>query len=158
MELPLVFIIPKNRAGVASNQDWNNIGQEAQRYTVMNQRKSKVIVSAASRRSFLLHTGIFTASSIVTGTVGLKFSAQKGQAQEQVSSAKNKFTEKAYRIRVASAEANRQIPIASNPTNGDEERYPNKIGSDTRGLSCYVYNLHYQGGQDAHPTIILKKY
>ncbi|MBD2565188.1 MULTISPECIES: vanadium-dependent haloperoxidase [Nostoc] len=100
----------------------------------MNQRKSKVIVSAASRRSFLLHTGIFTASGVVAGAVGLKFSAQKGQAQEQVSSAKNKFTEKAYRIRIASAEANRQIPIASNPTNGDEERYPNKIGSDTRGL------------------------
>ncbi|WP_193196465.1 vanadium-dependent haloperoxidase [Nostoc sp. MG11] len=100
----------------------------------MNQRKSKVIVSAASRRSFLLHTSIFTASGVVAGAIGLKFSAQKGQAQEQISSAKNKFTEKAYHIRVAAAEANRQIPIASNPTNGDEGRYPNKIGSDTKGL------------------------
>ncbi|MBD2535832.1 acyl-CoA dehydrogenase family protein [Nostoc flagelliforme FACHB-838] len=27
VELPLVFIIPKDRAGVASNQDWDNIGQ-----------------------------------------------------------------------------------------------------------------------------------
>ncbi|MBG1241676.1 acyl-CoA dehydrogenase family protein [Nostoc sp. NZL] len=27
VELPLVFIIPENRAGVASNQDWDNIGQ-----------------------------------------------------------------------------------------------------------------------------------
>ncbi|HYX16079.1 MAG TPA: hypothetical protein VE944_17265 [Nostoc sp.] len=25
-------------------------------------------------------------------------------------------------------------------------------------VSCYVYNLHNQGGQDAHPTSILKKY
>jgi hypothetical protein len=107
---------------------------KAQRNKVMNQRKSKVILSAASRRSFLLHTGIFTGSSVLAGAVGLKFSAEKGQAQEKVSSVKNKFTEKAYRIRVAAAEANRQVPIAPNPTNGDEERYPNKIGSDTRGL------------------------
>jgi alkylation response protein AidB-like acyl-CoA dehydrogenase len=27
VELPLVFVIPKDRAGVASNQDWDNIGQ-----------------------------------------------------------------------------------------------------------------------------------
>ncbi|MBW4687949.1 MAG: vanadium-dependent haloperoxidase [Komarekiella atlantica HA4396-MV6] len=100
----------------------------------MNKKKSKVIVSAASRRSFLLHTSIFTASSVVVGAVGLKFSTQKAQAHEQVSYARNKFTEKAYRVRVAAAEANHQIPIASNPTNGDEKRYPNKIGSDTRGL------------------------
>lgn len=100
----------------------------------MNQKKSKVIVGAASRRSFLLHSSIFTASSVVAGVVGLKFSAKKGQAQASASLANNKFAEKAYRIRVAAAEANRQIPIAPNPTNGDEERYPNKIGSDTRGL------------------------
>jgi len=25
-------------------------------------------------------------------------------------------------------------------------------------LSCYVYNLHNKGGQDAHPTTMLKKY
>ncbi|HYW20605.1 MAG TPA: vanadium-dependent haloperoxidase [Nodularia sp. (in: cyanobacteria)] len=100
----------------------------------MNPKKSKVIVGAASRRSFLLHTSIFTASSVVAGVVGLNFSAKKGQAQASPSLVNNKFAEKAYRIRVAAAEANRQVPIAPNPTNGDEERYANKIGSDTRGL------------------------
>ena len=86
-------------------------------------------MSAASRRSFLLKTGIFTASSVVVGTVGLQQTQGQG-----TSSVKNKFTDKAYRVRVAAAEANRRIAIAPNPTNGDEERYPNKIGSDSRGL------------------------
>ncbi|MDZ8055445.1 MAG: acyl-CoA dehydrogenase family protein [Aulosira sp. ZfuVER01] len=27
VEIPLVFVIPKDRAGIASNQDWDNIGQ-----------------------------------------------------------------------------------------------------------------------------------
>ncbi|WP_324980685.1 hypothetical protein [Nostoc sp.] len=30
--------------------------------------------------------------------------------------------------------------------------------ASTKVISCYVYNLHNQGGQDAHPTGILKKY
>jgi hypothetical protein len=35
---------------------------------------------------------------------------------------------------VEAAHDNFEIPIAEHPTNGDEERCPNKIGSDTRGL------------------------
>jgi len=39
-----------------------------------------------------------------------------------------------YRVRVAQAREAFQQPIVPHPSNGDEARYENKIGSDTRGL------------------------
>ena len=41
---------------------------------------------------------------------------------------------RAYEVREVCASTNEKIPIAPHPTNGDEARYTNKIGSDTRGL------------------------
>lgn len=38
------------------------------------------------------------------------------------------------RIRVEAARANFELSVPTHPTNGDEDRYPSKIGSDTRGL------------------------
>jgi hypothetical protein len=39
-----------------------------------------------------------------------------------------------YRLRVERAKANYDVPVPKHVNNGDEDRYPNKIGSDTRGL------------------------
>jgi hypothetical protein len=44
------------------------------------------------------------------------------------------FKRRAYEVRAVCASTNEQLPIAPHPTNGDEARYPTKIGSDTRGL------------------------
>jgi hypothetical protein len=44
------------------------------------------------------------------------------------------FKRRAYEVREVCASTNEKIPIAPHPTNGDEARYTNKIGSDTRGL------------------------
>ncbi len=44
------------------------------------------------------------------------------------------FRRRALEVRDACARAFDAIPIAPHPANGDEARYPNKIGSDTRGL------------------------
>src|SRR5207248_9315815 len=41
---------------------------------------------------------------------------------------------RASEVRQICAGNNEKIPIASHPTNGDEARYTNEIGSDTRGL------------------------
>ncbi len=113
-------------------------------------QKPKVIKSRkyliGSRRSFLGHAGIFTAASVVTGVVGSSFSSSSRrnivQAKEvlrpqQVASNQFnyiRFRQKAFQVRVEAAQANLQIPIPPHPTNGDEERYPNKIATDTRGL------------------------
>lgn len=99
-----------------------------------------------SRRSFLGHAGIFTAASVVTGVVGSSFSSSSRRnivqakevlrAQEIASRQFNyiRFRQKAFQVRVEAAQANLQIEIPPHPTNGDEERYPNKIATDTRGL------------------------
>jgi hypothetical protein len=44
------------------------------------------------------------------------------------------FRRRALEVREACARTSDAIPIAPHPANGDEARYPNKIGSDTRGL------------------------
>jgi hypothetical protein len=44
------------------------------------------------------------------------------------------FKRRAFEVRAACASNNEKIAIAPHPTNGDEERYSNKIGSDSRGL------------------------
>ena len=44
------------------------------------------------------------------------------------------FKHRAFEVRQVCASNNEKIPIAPHPTNGDEARYTNKIGSDSRGL------------------------
>jgi hypothetical protein len=44
------------------------------------------------------------------------------------------FRRQAYDVRVAVARACLDVPVQPHPTNGDEERYPSRIGSDSRGL------------------------
>ncbi|HEV7515469.1 MAG TPA: twin-arginine translocation pathway signal protein, partial [Thermoanaerobaculia bacterium] len=42
--------------------------------------------------------------------------------------------EQSYQVRVDAAQYNRGLPIPTHPTNGDEERYPTKIGNYTKAL------------------------
>lgn len=44
------------------------------------------------------------------------------------------FNRRAFEVREACASNSAKIPIAPHPSNGDEARYTNKIGSDSRGL------------------------
>ena len=44
------------------------------------------------------------------------------------------FKRRAFEVREVCAGDTEKIPIAPHPTNGDEARYTNKIGSDSRGL------------------------
>ena len=99
--------------------------------------------SHASRRSFLGRAGLFSAASVVAGVLGSPFSSKKGGdvVQAQYPNRRynrafdyNRFVDKAYRVRLEAARVEQSIPIPPHPTNGDEERYPNKIGSDSRGL------------------------
>lgn len=49
-------------------------------------------------------------------------------------SADEALRQRAHEVRVAAARANLALPIPPHPNNGDEQRYPNRIGSDSRGL------------------------
>ncbi|OCQ99075.1 twin-arginine translocation pathway signal protein [Nostoc sp. MBR 210] len=98
-----------------------------------------------NRRSFLSHASLFTATSVIAGMIGSPFgSSKKGdivQAKE-IPWGKNrakdfeyiKFRQRAFQVRLQAAQNNQQIEIPPHPTNGDEERYANKIATDTRGL------------------------
>lgn len=91
------------------------------------------------RRSFLGHASLFTASGVIVGVVGSPFSAKQNTASAQTaqttpSDSNDQFRQKAHQVRVTVADANQAVAIPPHPTNDDEERYPNKIGSDTRAL------------------------
>jgi hypothetical protein len=85
-----------------------------------------------SRRSFLAGAaGVVALSTLPHETSA----AQENTAQELtgIASARQRQRQ-AYRLRVTAAQRERERPLASHPTNGDEERYPNKIASYSKGL------------------------
>jgi hypothetical protein len=66
--------------------------------------------------------------------------AQRAEAQGaraeagQIANTDEAFREHAYTARVAAARTNHDAPIPPHPVNDDETKYPNLIGSDSRGL------------------------
>ncbi|BAY16041.1 twin-arginine translocation pathway signal [Anabaenopsis circularis NIES-21] len=106
-----------------------------------NSSTRRSLIKRFSRRSFINRTTMLTATGMVAGMMGSTFSSFKKegvvQARERDIVGRfnyNKFVEKAYRVRLEAARLERSFPIPPHPTNGDEERYANKIGSDSRGL------------------------
>jgi hypothetical protein len=97
---------------------------------------------AVSRRT-VLNAGAMAAVGAAAGIAGAALPFASGGAEAQTNAhaagagtqASNEaFRQKTHDVRVAAAAANRQVAIPPHPTNGDEEAYANKIGSDTRGL------------------------
>lgn len=89
-----------------------------------------------ARRGFLSRAG----AAVAGAAAGLAAPALVGNelvggANAQTpANANEAFRKQAFDTRVAAARANFELPIPPHPTNGDEQRYPSKIGSDTRGL------------------------
>jgi hypothetical protein len=77
--------------------------------------------------------GIVATAGGLAGLAG-KAAAQQPAASPAAGSSHEAFREHVYKTRVATAKANLELPIPVHPDNGDEERYANKIGTDTRGL------------------------
>jgi len=131
---------------------YQNSDGDAQTQSEIKQPKQPTVGSSGgrrfffsrSRRSFLGRIGLFTVASSVGGVLGSTVSSKKGGdfAQATNPSGPNgklnfnyqKFVNKAFQVRVEAAKLENNIPIPPHPTNGDETRYANKIGSDSRGL------------------------
>jgi hypothetical protein len=103
----------------------------------------RLLISRVGRRGFLGRAGLLTATAtgVVTGVISSPFSSKKRgdivQAQDivhQFNFDYAGFSQKAYQVRVQAAQLELEIGVPPHPTNGDEERYPNKIATDTRGL------------------------
>jgi hypothetical protein len=95
------------------------------------------------RRAFLGIAGQAALGGAILGHVGAAeahprdddyaHGVDRGRAQ-RASRADREALLRSFQTRVALARENFEVPIAPHPTNGDERRYANKIGSDTRGL------------------------
>lgn len=101
--------------------------------------------ASPARRNFLGKAGIAT---VATVAAGLSASPAEAQSPFQASKcdditfpfgvepsdrASNRFM-KSYKCRLEAAKLARSRPTVIHFTNGDDERYPNKIGSYTKGL------------------------
>src|ERR1700752_2850103 len=95
--------------------------------------------SPLSRRSFLRHAGATTAAAAAAAAMGMPSlpMAQEnecidsGAADPEVSGRVNARArrERALQIRIRAARQEHRLPVPVHIDNGDEERYPNRIGS-----------------------------
>ena len=92
--------------------------------------------TAVTRRSLLGGAGIAVGAAVLASPPSMPGIAPA--AAQPVSSAPRPldaaFKRRAFEVREVCASNNEKIPIAPHPTNGDEARYTNNIGSDSRGL------------------------
>jgi len=102
----------------------------------MTRRSGQSVVAAdQDRREFLSVAGGAAAATLAGVTVpGKARSEAAGASQTAFSNADEAIRQRAHDVRVAAARADREAPILPHPVNGDESRYPSRIGSDTRGL------------------------
>ncbi|GAA6624213.1 vanadium-dependent haloperoxidase [Scytonema sp. NUACC26] len=116
--------------------------QEIQKGAIAGSRK-RSFIGRLNRRSFLGRAGLLTATAtgIVTGVISSPFSFKKRGnivlaqgTPGQYSFDYEGFSQKAYQVRLQAAKLELDFGTPPHPTNGDEERYPNKIATDTRGL------------------------
>ncbi|MEH2499288.1 hypothetical protein V1294_005767 [Bradyrhizobium sp. AZCC 1678] len=94
--------------------------------------------TAVTRRSLLGGAGIAVGAAVLTSPPGMPgvapAAAQTVGVGVDVRPLDAAFKRRAFEVRQACASNNEKIPIPPHPANGDEARYTNKIGSDTRGL------------------------
>ena len=92
--------------------------------------------TAVTRRSLLGGAGIAVGAAVLASPPSMPgiapAAAQPVSADARPLDAA--FRRRAFEVREACANNNAKIPIAPHPSNGDEARYTNKIGSDSRGL------------------------
>jgi hypothetical protein len=93
-------------------------------------------IDSTPRRRFLGRTGagLVGLGGIAAGAPALLTTATPALAQSDPATYDAAFRQRAHKLRVDLANANAQEPVPPHPTNGDEARYPNKIGSDSRAL------------------------
>src|SRR6478672_7635409 len=92
--------------------------------------------TAVTRRSLLGGAGIAVGAAVLASPPSMPgiapAAAQPVSADPRPLDAA--FKRRAFEVREVCASINEKISIAPHPTNGDEARYTNKIGSDSRGL------------------------
>jgi hypothetical protein len=90
------------------------------------------------RRAFLGQLSGAAAATLAAGTVGASLFSDSVPSSDNLSGMTTNETRarrwQAYQRRYAAALVHRNDPLPSFPINGDEERYPNRLASFTKGL------------------------
>lgn len=108
-------------------------------FTESTNMKNEKPTPNEDRRSFLKKIGGATASTVTLGAFAGTASAQL-RSEKSISNRKrpSRVTdprpEKAFRIRVDAAQGQFDQPLATHSSNGDETRYPSRIGNFTKTL------------------------
>ncbi|MEI9949801.1 MAG: twin-arginine translocation pathway signal protein [Pseudomonadota bacterium] len=103
-------------------------------------RDAASIARALTRRTFLAAAGGGAASAAVAGSAYAIEKRREGRglasgtAVDEHSPANQQLLRRSLQLRVDRAAANFEREVPPHLSNGDEQRYPSKIGSDTRGL------------------------
>jgi membrane-associated phospholipid phosphatase len=99
-----------------------------------NSGPSSPIAGTWSRRGFLDRVG--TSATILSATASLcSLLAPVGASAEAIGPVNDQQRRsQAYQVRQQAAVAEKNIPLPSHPTDGDEELYPNKVGNYSKGL------------------------
>ena len=88
-----------------------------------------------SRRAFLGNAAALTVAGGLLGAPGVAGAAPKPKPAKGIDpQAGNRRRTQAFRARVEAATFNHHLPIPDHPTNGDEDLYPDRIGSYSKGL------------------------
>ncbi|HTB19179.1 MAG TPA: vanadium-dependent haloperoxidase, partial [Bryobacteraceae bacterium] len=92
-----------------------------------------------SRRKFIGRVGSAAAASLAVSATGLSSLAKSASAQSTSSSGPSsggsQRAQESYMIRVAAARQELSVPTPPEITNGDEQRYSNRIGNFSKGLA-----------------------
>jgi hypothetical protein len=97
------------------------------------QKQKDSIADSNSRRQFLKAVtamGIVSAGSAALGSVAV----EQAEAAEIGPVSAHQRREQAFQLRLEAALANKKQPVQMQPTNADEDTYPNRIGSFTKAL------------------------
>lgn len=97
-------------------------------------------LAAPERRGFIgaagkaAAVGALGSAGALSGAQATELEDLRGLIAERRGDINQQLRAKTYKVRVERAKANHEVSIPNHRNNGDEERYANKIGSDTRGL------------------------
>lgn len=104
------------------------------------EQEDKQVGERPSRRRFIGSTGSVIVGSVVGGTLGSAGTASHAAdldlrgASGRQGDLDQALRNKTFRLRTERAIVNHSVTVPRHPDNDDEERYPHKIGTDTRGL------------------------
>src|SRR5204863_8016397 len=95
-----------------------------------------VSVSALSRRAFLRRASSVTVATLAADAFGVPIANDTTHVEaEEIGPVRAKQRrQQAYHLRKEAAQFQRDLPLPDHPDNGDEARYPNKIGSYAKAL------------------------